>query len=43
MMPSKPPEYEPAIRARFITKIRAKLREGLALRADARLATEGQE
>jgi len=41
--------YEPAIRARFIAKIRAKLREGLALRdglaprADARRSTEGQE
>jgi len=34
--------YDPAIRARFITKIRAKLREGLALRADARLSTEGR-
>jgi hypothetical protein len=35
--------YDPATRARFITKIRAKIREGLALRADARLSTEGQE
>ena len=34
--------YDPAIRTRFITKIRAKLREGLALRADARLSTEGR-
>ena len=34
--------YDPAIRARFITKIRAKLREGLALHANARLSTEGQ-
>jgi hypothetical protein len=34
--------YDPTIRARFIAKIRAKLREGLALRADARLSTEGQ-
>jgi hypothetical protein len=34
--------YDPAIRARYITKIRAKLREGLALRGDARLSTEGQ-
>jgi hypothetical protein len=35
--------YEPAIRARYITKIRAKLQEGLALRTDARFSTEGQE
>jgi hypothetical protein len=35
--------YDPAIRARFVMKIRAKLREGLALRAQARLSTEGQE
>ncbi len=35
--------YEPAIRARFVTKIRAKIREGLALRTDARLASEGQQ
>ena len=34
--------YEPALRARFIAKIRAKLREGLALRTDARVSTEGQ-
>jgi hypothetical protein len=34
--------YDPAIRTRFIAKIRAKLREGLALRADARLSTEGR-
>lgn len=33
--------YEPAIRARYIRKIRAKLQEGLALRADARFSTEG--
>jgi hypothetical protein len=38
----KAAEYDPAIRARFVTKIRAKIREGLALRADARLSTEGQ-
>ena len=35
--------YDMATRARYITKIRAKIREGLALRADARLSTEGQE
>ena len=35
--------YDMATRARYITKIRAKLREGLALRADARLSTERQE
>ena len=35
--------YDAAIRARFITKIRSKIREGLALRADARLSTEGRE
>ena len=35
--------YEPATRARFVTKIRAKIREGLALRIDARPSTEGQE
>ena len=34
--------YEPPIRARYIAKIRAKINEGLALRADARLSTEGQ-
>src|SRR4030095_11093514 len=34
--------YDPAIRTRFIAKIRAKLREGLALRADARVSTEGR-
>jgi hypothetical protein len=34
--------YEPSTRARFITKIRGKIREGLALRRDARLSTEGQ-
>jgi hypothetical protein len=38
----KAADYEPAIRARFVTKIRAKIREGLALRADARLSIEGQ-
>ncbi len=32
--------YEPAVRARYITKIRAKLQEGLALR-DASVSTEG--
>jgi hypothetical protein len=35
--------YDPAIRARFISKIRSKIREGLALRADPRLSAEGQE
>jgi hypothetical protein len=34
--------YEPTIRARYIAKIRAKINEGLALRAGARLSTEGQ-
>jgi hypothetical protein len=36
-------EYDPAIRARFVAKIRSKIREGLALRTDARLSTEGQQ
>ena len=35
--------YEQPTRARYITKIRAKIREGLALRTAARLSTEGQE
>ena len=39
----KAAEYEPALRTRFIAKIRAKIQEGLALRADARLSTGGQE
>jgi hypothetical protein len=39
----KAAEYDPAIRARFVGKIRAKIREGLALRSDARLSNEGQE
>jgi hypothetical protein len=38
----KAAEYDPATRARFVAKIRAKIREGLALRADARLSAEGQ-
>jgi hypothetical protein len=38
----KAAEYDAATRTRFVAKIRAKIREGLALRADARL-TEGQE
>lgn len=38
----KAAEYDPAVRARFIAKIRAKIREGLALKADARLSAEGQ-
>jgi len=37
----KAAEYDPALRARFVAKIRAKIREGLALRADARLSNEG--
>lgn len=36
-------QYDPALRARFIAKIRAKIREGLALRTDARLSLEGRE
>jgi hypothetical protein len=39
----KAAEYEPALRARFVAKIRAKIREGLALRADARLSSEGRQ
>jgi len=35
-------DYEPAIRTRFIKKIRAKIQEGLALRSTVR-AAEGQE
>jgi hypothetical protein len=35
--------YDAPTRARFISKIRSKIREGLALRADARFSTEGQE
>jgi hypothetical protein len=35
-------EYDPATRARYIAKIRAKIREGLALRTAARQSTEGQ-
>ncbi len=34
--------YEPAIRARYVAKIRAKINEGLALRATATLSIEGQ-
>jgi hypothetical protein len=34
--------YEPALRSRFVAKMRAKIREGLALRAGARASTEGQ-
>jgi hypothetical protein len=34
-------EYDQAIRARYVAKIRDKLREGLALRADARFSTTG--
>jgi hypothetical protein len=36
-------DYEPAIRARFIKKIRAKIQEGLALRSSVRASAEGQE
>ena len=39
----KAADYEPAIRARFIKKIRAKIQEGLALRSSVRASTEGQE
>jgi hypothetical protein len=39
----KAAEYEPALRARFVAKIRAKIREGLALQADPRLSTERQQ
>jgi hypothetical protein len=39
----KAADYEPAIRARFITKIRAKIQEGLALRSSVRASAEGQE
>ena len=38
----KAAEYDTAIRARYVSKIRAKIREGLALRADARLSLEGR-
>jgi hypothetical protein len=34
--------YEAATRSRYIAKIRAKINEGLALRAPARLSTEGE-
>ena len=39
----KAADYEPAIRARFIKKIRAKIQEGLALRSSVRASAEGQE
>ena len=39
----KAAEYEPAIRARFVKKIRAKIQEGLALRSTVRASAEGQE
>ena len=39
----KAADYEPAIRTRFIKKIRAKIQEGLALRSSVRASTEGQE
>jgi hypothetical protein len=35
--------YDPPTRARYIKKIRAKIHEGLDLRANARLSTEGRE
>jgi hypothetical protein len=38
----KAADYDTAIRARYVSKIRAKIREGLALRADARLSLEGR-
>ena len=38
----KAAESDTAIRARYVSKIRAKIREGLALRADARLSLEGR-
>jgi hypothetical protein len=38
----KAAEYDTATRARYVSKIRAKIREGLALRADARLSLEGR-
>jgi hypothetical protein len=34
-------EYDPATRARYIKKIRAKLQEGLALRSTTRMSAEG--
>lgn len=39
----KAADYEPAIRARFVKKIRAKIREGLALRSNARASAEEQQ
>jgi hypothetical protein len=36
-------EYEPAVRARFIAKIRAKIQEGLALRSVAKTPAEGEQ
>lgn len=39
----KAAEYEPAIRARYIKKIRAKIHEGLALRSTVRTSAEGQQ
>jgi hypothetical protein len=38
----KAAEYDPATRARYIKKIRAKLQEGLALRSTTRTSAEGQ-
>jgi hypothetical protein len=39
----KAAQYDAATRARFVAKIRAKIRQGLALRAEARLSAEGQQ
>jgi hypothetical protein len=39
----KAADYQPAIRARFIKKIRAKIQEGLALRSSVRASAEGRE
>ena len=38
----KAAEYEPAVRNRYVAKIRAKIREGLELRSQVRASTEGQ-
>jgi hypothetical protein len=39
----KAADYDATVRARYVTKIRAKIREGLALRADARFSSKGQQ
>jgi hypothetical protein len=36
-------DYEPAVRTRFIAKIRAKIQEGLALRSVAKTSAEGEQ